>query len=125
MTTNPSKHTRRSGRSFSEQLAALDSGASSAVAGKQHTVPRRPENGFIERLVVSPSTPSGAFGPELMTVVEVALILRFTERHVRGLITDGELKALLLGAAVRIRRTDFDDYLDKCARPRARKSKAT
>lgn len=49
---------------------------------------------------------------ELLTVPEVAAILRLSERKVRRLINDGELKGVQLGErAIRIRPSDLDAFL--------------
>jgi excisionase family DNA binding protein len=47
-------------------------------------------------------------------VAEAAQILRFTDRHVRKLIEEGEIEARHFGRAVRITRANLDDYIERC-----------
>ncbi len=49
---------------------------------------------------------------ELLTVPEVAAMLRLSERKVRRLINDGELKGVQLGErTIRVRPSDLDTFL--------------
>jgi excisionase family DNA binding protein len=46
-------------------------------------------------------------------VAEIAQILRFTDRHVRTLIDEGEIEAHHFGAAVRVTRASLDNYIER------------
>ena len=46
-------------------------------------------------------------------MAEVAQILRFTDRHVRKLIEEGEIEAHHFGKAVRISRANLDKYIEQ------------
>jgi excisionase family DNA binding protein len=50
--------------------------------------------------------------PEFLTVPEIAKLLRVTRARVRAEILEGRLKGLKVGALWRIRRQDFDEYVD-------------
>jgi excisionase family DNA binding protein len=102
---------------FTEQLAAADRRGQAPLdptrpAGSprfsQPAAPTRASNcaGQIER----PARPSDE---EFLTVAEVAKILRFTDRHVRALIDDGEIEAHRFNSAVRISRASLDDYIER------------
>lgn len=54
---------------------------------------------------------------ELLTVNDVAKLLKLSERHVRRLISTGALASCHLGRAVRVHRFDVDAYVS--ARRRA------
>ena len=55
---------------------------------------------------------------EFISVAEVATELRVTERFVRRLIADGELKAVRVGTRlVRIQRGDLESFLRPVAGP--------
>lgn len=55
---------------------------------------------------------TGPTGRPFLTVAEAADELAVTERFIRKLIADGNLRAVKVGARViRIRRTDLDDML--------------
>ena len=105
---------QQSSRTFTDMLAALDHDCGSA--GKSQPPVR------VQKPSGSPGRARPTSEDEFLTVAEVALILRFVERHVRKLIDDGELMASRFGCAVRIRRVDLDDYITRCSKPRARKS---
>ena len=47
-----------------------------------------------------------------LTVPEVAMELRLSERTVKRLISRGSLPALRVGRSVRIERARFDEWLD-------------
>jgi excisionase family DNA binding protein len=49
---------------------------------------------------------------ELMTVAEVAAILKLNQQTVRNWIDAGKLPALHVGRRVRIKRSDFDQLLE-------------
>ncbi len=59
--------------------------------------------------------PSAALD-ELLTVSDVAKLLKLSERHVRRLISDGMLPACHLGRAVRVQKVDVHAYLSACRR---------
>lgn len=50
---------------------------------------------------------------ELLTVREVAQFLRVKERTVRDMINRGELSAVKIGKAFRIRRSDLDALIQE------------
>ena len=49
----------------------------------------------------------------LLTLEEVAEILRVSVQTVRRLINDGELKAIKVRGQLRVKQTDLDDYLSR------------
>ena len=58
------------------------------------------------------SIATGSTGRPFLTVAEAADELAVTERFIRKLIADGDLRAVKVGArVVRIRRTDLEDLL--------------
>ncbi len=62
---------------------------------------------------------------ELLTVPEVAAILRLSERKVRRLINDGELTGVQLGErTIRIRPEDLDAFLVEHEVPKTGRSDA-
>ena len=55
---------------------------------------------------------TGSPGRPFLTVAEAADELAVTERFIRKLIADGDLRAVKVGArVVRIRRTDLNEFL--------------
>ena len=58
---------------------------------------------------------SGAARGQLLTVAEVAGVLRVSNMTVYRLIKAGELPALRIGKNYRIRRDDLDEYLARGA----------
>jgi putative molybdopterin biosynthesis protein len=50
---------------------------------------------------------------ELLTVTEIAQLLRVSDRVVRSLIKDGDLVAVKIGREYRVKRSDVDRYLTK------------
>lgn len=50
---------------------------------------------------------------ELLTVAEVAAILKLNQQTIRNWIDQGSLPALHVGRRVRIRRSDFDALLER------------
>ena len=59
--------------------------------------------------------PDGQFGEPLLTVGEVAGIMRVSNMTVYRLIKAGQLSAIRVGKNYRIRRSDVDRYLDERA----------
>lgn len=55
---------------------------------------------------------SREFGEPLLTVGEVASIMRVSNMTVYRLIKSGQLAAIRVGKNYRIRRSDIDRYLD-------------
>ena len=55
--------------------------------------------------------PGREFGEPLLTVVEVAGIMRVSNMTVYRLIKSGQLAAIRVGKNYRIRRSDVDKYL--------------
>jgi excisionase family DNA binding protein len=49
----------------------------------------------------------------VLTVKEVAVRLRCEHKTVRKLISDGKLKAFRLGRALRIKESDYEDFISK------------
>ena len=58
---------------------------------------------------------AGEFGEPLLTVGEVAGIMRVSNMTVYRLIKAGQLSAIRVGKNYRIRRSDVDKYLDERA----------
>jgi excisionase family DNA binding protein len=56
-----------------------------------------------------------SFGEPLLTVGEVANIMRVSNMTVYRLIKSGQLSAIRVGKNYRIRRTDVEKYLDERA----------
>src|SRR5260370_39816750 len=54
--------------------------------------------------------------PDLLTVKEVAEILRVSQPTVLRMIDDGELRAIRVRNTWKIRRSYLDDYLPRCGR---------
>ena len=54
-----------------------------------------------------------ASGDEFLTVAEIAALLKVNQMTVRSWIARGELPAHRLGRRVRIRRSDFDSFLER------------
>jgi excisionase family DNA binding protein len=50
---------------------------------------------------------------EFLTVAEVAAILKLNQQTVRNWIDAGALPALHVGRRVRIRRSDFEEFLEQ------------
>jgi excisionase family DNA binding protein len=109
---------RRSLLTFSEQLAAADPG------GQYLLAPTRPTGSPRSARSAPPTPASNCAGQperplrpsdeEYLTVAEVAQILRFTDRHVRKLIDEGEIEAHHFGSAVRVTRASLDNYIERC-----------
>jgi excisionase family DNA binding protein len=59
--------------------------------------------------------PDRDFGEPLLTVGEVAGLMRVSNMTVYRLIKSGQLGAIRVGKNYRIRRTDVDRYLDERA----------
>lgn len=53
------------------------------------------------------------FPPEddLLSVAEIAILFKVTDRTVRRWISDGKLKALRVGARVRVRKSDLHEFI--------------
>ena len=49
----------------------------------------------------------------MLTVDEVAKLLRVEHKTVRALIKSGKLRAVRLGRILRIREADYHDFLEK------------
>jgi excisionase family DNA binding protein len=56
---------------------------------------------------------AGAAMSDVMTVADVAAILKVGEEDVQALIKDGELKAKKIGKGYRIGKAALQDYLSK------------
>jgi excisionase family DNA binding protein len=56
-----------------------------------------------------PETPTST--PQLLTVAEIAAILRMNQQTIRNWIDAGSLPAIRIGRRVRVRRADFDALL--------------
>jgi excisionase family DNA binding protein len=67
--------------------------------------------GDIERLEM----PDQVFGEPLLTVGEVAGVMRVSNMTVYRLIKSGQLAAIRVGKNYRIRRSDVDKYLNERA----------
>ena len=48
----------------------------------------------------------------LLTVTEVAKMLRVNRNHIYKLINDGELKAVKIGS-IKVRKTDLEEYIER------------
>jgi excisionase family DNA binding protein len=55
------------------------------------------------------------FGEPLLTVGEVAKIMRVSHMTVYRMIKSGQLAAIRVGKNYRLRRTDIEDYLSRRA----------
>jgi excisionase family DNA binding protein len=64
---------------------------------------RRTQSGWVGRQA----------GDRLLTVAEVAAIMRVSNMTVYRLIKNGDLPALRVGKNYRIRESDVDDYLSE------------
>ena len=64
---------------------------------------RRTQSGWVGRQA----------GDRLLTVAEVAAIMRVSSMTVYRLIKNGDLPALRVGKNYRIRESDVDDYLSE------------
>jgi excisionase family DNA binding protein len=58
-----------------------------------------------------------ASGDELMTVAEIAAVLKLNQQTIRNWIDQGKLPAVRIGRAVRIKRADFEQLLTTAAGP--------
>lgn len=59
-----------------------------------------------------PTTPSGDLSEvKLMTVAEVAAVMRVSKMTVYRLVHSGELPAVRVGRSFRVSEADLDDYL--------------
>ena len=56
-------------------------------------------------------------GDELMTVAEIAAVLRLNQQTIRNWIDQGRLPAVRIGRRVRIKRSDFEQLLTTAAGP--------
>ena len=59
--------------------------------------------------------PDGRFGEPMLTVGEVAELMRVSNMTVYRLIKSGQLAAVRVGKNYRIRRSDLSRYLDERA----------
>lgn len=104
---------------FTEQLATLDRHGKKAMRAPREFKCASPVEGreHASRLEADAETiPAPMDLDEFLTVADVARILRFTDRHVRALIDEGEIVRHQFGSAVRISRTDFQAYSARCRR---------
>ena len=60
----------------------------------------------------SSKLPPEQFEP-LLTLKQVAVVLRMSERSVRRIIQAGDLPAIRIGGSPRIRSADLSNYLDR------------
>ena len=58
-----------------------------------------------------------ASGDELLTVAEIAAVLKLNQQTIRNWIDQGRLPAVRIGRRVRIKRTDFEQLLTSAAGP--------
>jgi excisionase family DNA binding protein len=58
-----------------------------------------------------------ASGDELMTVAEIAAVLKLNQQTIRNWIDQGRLPAIRIGRRVRIKRSDFEELLTTAAAP--------
>jgi len=71
---------------------------------------------------VSFTNPTGSrlpasIGDELMTVAEIAAVLRLNQQTIRNWIDQGRLPAVRIGRRVRIKRSGFERLLTTAAGP--------
>jgi excisionase family DNA binding protein len=57
--------------------------------------------------------PTASITDEFLTVAEIAAMLKLNQQTIRNWIDQGKLPALHVGRSVRVRRADFDAFLDK------------
>ncbi len=55
------------------------------------------------------------FVSPLLNVAEVADYLSMSEKSVRRLIAAGTLPEIRMGSVIRLRKSDLDAYIDRCA----------
>jgi excisionase family DNA binding protein len=58
-----------------------------------------------------------SIGDELVTVAEIAAVLRLNQQTIRNWIDQGQLPAVRIGRRVRIKRSDFEQLLTTAAGP--------
>jgi excisionase family DNA binding protein len=58
-----------------------------------------------------------ASGDELMTVAEIAAVLKLNQQTIRNWIDQGRLPAVRIGRRVRIKRADFEQLLTTAGGP--------
>ncbi|MPZ36170.1 MAG: helix-turn-helix domain-containing protein [Rhodospirillales bacterium] len=108
---------RRPRQTFSEQLAAADRRGPSHLEQERGAATRKHSRpATITRASAVACEPHRSPRPsdeEYLTVAEVRQILRFSDRHVRELIANGEIGAHHFGSAVRIARSTLDNYIEQ------------
>jgi excisionase family DNA binding protein len=57
-------------------------------------------------------TPTVSSGEELMTVAQIAEVLKLNQQTIRNWIDQGTLPAIRIGRRVRIKRSDFQALVD-------------
>lgn len=67
---------------------------------------------------------AGSSGDELMTVAEIAAVLKLNQQTIRNWIDQGTLPAIRIGRRVRIKRSDFEQLLTSSAGPATSRSRA-
>lgn len=60
---------------------------------------------------------------EILTVQEIAILLKLADKTVYSMAREGELPAFKVRGQWRIRRVDFDAWMERQAQSRARKRK--
>jgi excisionase family DNA binding protein len=70
--------------------------------------------------MAAPASASAAPLRPLLTVPEVAALLRLSPRSIRRLIADGRLPVVRLGRAIRIRPQDVEALVASSGRERSR-----
>jgi excisionase family DNA binding protein len=63
-------------------------------------------------------------GDELMTVAEIAAVLKLNQQTIRNWVDQGRLPAVRIGRRVRIKRSDFEQLLTNAAGPATSRSPA-
>jgi excisionase family DNA binding protein len=66
-----------------------------------------------------------AAGDELMTVAEIAAVLKLNQQTIRNWIDQGRLPAIRIGRRVRIKRSDFNELLATAATPAPAAARST
>jgi excisionase family DNA binding protein len=104
---------RRSCLTFSERLEAADRRGPSHLEQERTAETRKSSRSAAPSRTSEPHRPLRPSDEEYLTVAEVRQILRFSDRYVRELIANGEIEAHRFGSAVRIARSNLDNYIKR------------
>ncbi len=68
-------------------------------------------DGRLFQLLGRPKMPRPS---DLLTIKEVAEVLRLSERKARDLTGSGELPSFKIGGSIRVKQSELDEYLESC-----------